>query len=74
MFMKVAKYEHRILNPVPLAEFQQRQIFIKDLERGLLDFPSIIGDREIFLCWEQDEESVEHWHELDSGFAGREPL
>ena len=35
-----------------LAEFQRRQIFIKDVERGLLDFPAILGGREVFLCWE----------------------
>ncbi len=57
-----------------IDEFQRREIFIKEIERGLLDFPALIGGREVFLCWEQDEESVEHWHELDSGFAGREPL
>ena len=57
-----------------LDEFQRREIAIKDIERGLLDFPAIIAGREVFLCWEQDEESVEHWHDLDSGFAGRELL
>ncbi len=57
-----------------LLQFQSREIFIKDLERGLLDFPAILGGREVFLCWEQDEEDVEHWHELDTGFAGRERL
>jgi len=57
-----------------LDEFQRRQIVIKDVERGLLDFPALIAGREVFLCWEQDEASVEHWHDLDSGFAGREPL
>lgn len=57
-----------------LGEFQSRQIFIKDLERGLLDFPAIIGGREVFLCWEQDEESIEHWHDLDAGYGGRELL
>lgn len=57
-----------------LLQFQSRGIFIKDLERGLLDFPAILGGREVFLCWEQDEEDVEHWHELDTGFAGRERL
>jgi hypothetical protein len=54
-----------------LGDFQQRQIQIKDLERGLLDFPSLIGGKEVFLCWEQDEEDIEHWHDLDAGFAGR---
>ena len=57
-----------------LAEFQQRQIFIKDLERGLLDFPALIGGKEVFLCWEQDEDSVEFWHDLETGFSGRERL
>jgi len=57
-----------------LAEFQRRRIFIKDLSRGLLDFPALIGGREVFLCWEQDEEDVEFWHDLESGFGGREKL
>jgi hypothetical protein len=57
-----------------LSEFQRREIFIKDLERGLLDFPAIIGGREVFLCWEQDEEAVEFWHDLETGFGGRERL
>lgn len=57
-----------------LAEFQTRQIQIKDLDRGLIDFPSLVDDREVFLCWEQDEEDIEHWHDLDAGFSGREKL
>jgi hypothetical protein len=57
-----------------LAEFQRREIIIKDLERGLIDFPAIIGGREVFLCWEQDEDDVEFWHDLDTGFSGRERL
>jgi hypothetical protein len=57
-----------------LAEFQRRRILIKDLERGLLDFPAIIGGREVFLCWEQDEADIEFWHDLDTGFTGRERL
>jgi hypothetical protein len=57
-----------------LSEFQRREIFIKDLERGLLDFPAIIGSKEVFLCWESDEETVEFWHDLETGFGGRERL
>ena len=57
-----------------LAEFQRRRIFIKDLERGLIDFPAIMGGKEVFLCWEQDEEEIEFWHDLDTGFGGRERL
>jgi hypothetical protein len=57
-----------------LQEFIRRDIQVKDLERGLIDFPSIREGREIFLCWEKDEEDIEYWHDLQSGFAGRERL
>ena len=57
-----------------LGEFQRREIQIKDLERGLVDFPAIIGGKEVFLCWEQDEDAVEFWHDLDTGYSGRERL
>ncbi len=57
-----------------LGEFQRREIFIKDLSRGLVDFPALIGGREVFLCWEADEDTVEFWHDLESGYGGREKL
>jgi hypothetical protein len=57
-----------------LGEFQRRDIQIKDIERGLVDFPAIIGGKEVFLCWEQDEDAVEFWHDLDTGYGGRERL
>lgn len=57
-----------------LGEFQRREIQIKDIERGLIDFPAIIGGKEVFLCWEQDEADVEFWHDLDTGYGGRERL
>ena len=57
-----------------LLEFHRRDIQVKDLERGLLDFPSIIGGKEVFLCWELSEEDIEFWHDLDAGYAGREKL
>jgi hypothetical protein len=57
-----------------LQQFGQREIQVKDLDRGLIDFPAIIGGREVFLCWEQDEDDVEFWHDLNSGYAGRERL
>lgn len=57
-----------------LHEFEKREIQIKDLERGLIDFPTIIGGKEVFYCWETDDEDIEFWHDLDSGYAGREKL
>lgn len=56
------------------GEFEKRHIQIKDLERGLIDFPSLMDGKEIFLCWERDDDDIEYWHDLDSGFAGRERL
>jgi len=57
-----------------LQRFRSREIQIKDLNRGLLDFPSWRDGREIFLCWEKDEDDIEYWHDLESGYAGRERL
>lgn len=57
-----------------LREFQDREILVKDVARGLIDFPAILQGREVFLCWEKDEEDIEYWHDLDAGYAGREPL
>jgi len=57
-----------------LVEFQRREIFIKDLSRGLVDFPSLMGGREVFLCWESDEDKIEFWHDLETGYGNREKL
>ena len=57
-----------------LQRFAGREIMIKDLDRGLIDFPAFVGGKEVFLCWEKGEEDVEFWHDLDTGFGGRERL
>jgi hypothetical protein len=57
-----------------LEEFSSREIEIKDVERGLIDFPAVIGGKEVFLCWEKDEDDIEFWHDLHAGYAGRERL
>ncbi len=57
-----------------LVEFYSREIQIKDLERGLIDFPAFIDGREVFLCWEEGEPDIEFWHHLDAGYAGREKI
>jgi hypothetical protein len=46
---------------------------LKDFEKGLIDFPAWHEDREVCLCWMRGEAKVEHWHEPDVGFAGRQP-
>ena len=57
-----------------LIAFQEREIVLRDLDRGLVDFPSLIDGREVYLCWEEGEDEIGYWHEPDSGFAGRRPI
>jgi hypothetical protein len=57
-----------------LLVLQEAGIVVRDIDRGLIDFPAIIDDREVYLCWELGEDEVGWWHELDSGYRGREPL
>ncbi len=57
-----------------LDEFTQRGIIVRDIQRGLIDFLSLRDDREVHLCWVYGEPSIEFWHEVDTGFAGRQPL
>lgn len=47
---------------------------LKGLEEGLIDFPAEREGRTVYLCWKLGEDRIEYWHELDTGFAGREPL
>jgi hypothetical protein len=47
---------------------------LKDLEKGLIDFPARMGDERICLCWKAGEERIDFWHTLDGGFAGRRPI
>jgi hypothetical protein len=49
-------------------------IQLKDPGLGLIDFPSSLGNRQIWLCWRLGEPEVQYWHDLDAGFAGRQPL
>ena len=56
------------------AELDALDIVVRDLERGLVDFPAIREEREVYLCWEEGEPEIGFWHEADAGFAGRQPL
>ncbi|MEX2159307.1 MAG: DUF2203 domain-containing protein [Dehalococcoidia bacterium] len=47
---------------------------LKGVEEGLIDFPTTREGRTVYLCWKLGEERIEFWHELDTGFAGRQPL
>jgi hypothetical protein len=49
-------------------------VLVKDLDRGLVDFPALRAGEEVLLCWQVGEDEVAHWHGLEEGFAGRKPL
>ena len=55
-------------------EIQELGVLIKDLDRGLVDFPCVHRGREILLCWELGEDEVAYWHGVEEGYAGRRPL
>ena len=54
--------------------FEKSGIEVKDIATGLVDFPSLMNGRVVFLCWRMDEASITHWHELETGFTGRQPI
>jgi hypothetical protein len=49
-------------------------ITLRDIETGLIDFPALVSGRQVCLCWRLGEDSVEWWHELTTGFSGRQSL
>ncbi len=57
-----------------LVELQEMEVVLRDLDRGLVDFPSIRDGEEVFLCWEEGENEIGYWHELDAGYGGRRPI
>jgi hypothetical protein len=57
-----------------VRELAQLGVELKDYFTGLLDFPSLMNGREVYLCWRLGEPEVAHWHELEAGFAGRQKL
>jgi hypothetical protein len=57
-----------------VAELEALEVVLRDLDRGLLDFPSLRDGREVYLCWQDGEDAIGFWHEPETGFAGRRPL
>jgi hypothetical protein len=57
-----------------VAEIDATGVQVKDLDIGLLDFPCVVGDEVILLCWKLGEKGITHWHGMQEGFAGRKPI
>jgi len=57
-----------------LGELDTVEVVLRDVNRGLVDFPAMRNGDEVYLCWLLDEDEVRFWHEPEAGFAGRQPL
>lgn len=57
-----------------LAEIDSTGVQVKDLDVGLLDFPCLVQDQLILLCWKMGEKQITHWHGVEEGFQGRKPI
>ena len=57
-----------------LQQIREMGVLLKDVDRGLCDFPYMRNGRVVYLCWHLGEETIAYWHDIEAGFAGREPL
>ena len=58
-----------------MTELAETGVELKDHDRGLIDFPSLRNGRVVLLCWQLDEgDEILWWHDVEAGFAGRQPL
>ena len=55
-------------------ELEKLDVELKDYNTGLIDFRHMRDGKEVYLCWRLDEAEVTHWHDLNSGFAGRQKI
>jgi hypothetical protein len=57
-----------------LEQVQEIGCLVKDLDIGLIDFPTLYRDEEVYLCWKLGEAAIEYWHGAEEGFGGRKPI
>jgi len=69
---EVESHTQRIRETV--TEIDAIGVQVKDLDAGLLDFPCRVDDEIVLLCWRMGETAIDHWHTIESGFQGRQPV
>jgi hypothetical protein len=57
-----------------IHQIKDMGVLLKDADKGLCDFPYVRKGRVVYLCWQLGEDRIQYWHEIETGFAGREPL
>ena len=60
--------------PSVMRAIEEHGCLVKDLDTGLLDFPTLYDGREVYLCWRLGEPRIEYWHTVEEGFRGRKPI
>lgn len=57
-----------------LGKIEEMGVLVKDLDVGLVDFPTLYRGEEVYICWRMDEDDIEFWHGVHEGFAGRKEI
>ncbi len=57
-----------------LEKIQEIGCQLKDIETGLIDFPTLYRDQEVYLCWKLGESGIGYWHHIEDGYRGRRPI
>ena len=71
---RVQRDKHGERLKAAVEKIQEIGCLIKDLDVGLVDFPTLFRGREVYLCWKMGESGIRYWHGVDEGFAGRKPI
>lgn len=57
-----------------IQQIRDMGVILKDVDKGLVDFPYVRQGKIVYLCWHLGEDAIGYWHDIEAGFAGREPL
>lgn len=71
---RAARNQHGERLKAAVEQIHEYGCVIKDLDIGLIDFPTLFRGREVYLCWKMGEAGIAHWHGVDEGFSGRKPI
>lgn len=76
VFFKLKNQINKLITSLykQIEELEELGVMIKSFDEGLLDFPAIRFNEEVWLCWKIGEEEIKFWHRKDEGFTGRKPL
>jgi len=71
---KIGRQQEAERAQAAVRSIEEAGCLLKDLDRGLIDFPALLDGKEVYLCWQRGEERIEFWHRVEDGFTGRRPI